>query len=243
MVRRGLVTSRTEAHQLIEAGAVTVDGAPALKASRQVDAGVAVAVAGPRRRFVSRGGDKLDAALAAFSIDVTGLCVLDAGASTGGFTDCALQHGAAQVVAVDVGYGQLHERVRTDPRVVAVDRCNVRSLDADIAGAPFDLVVADLSFISLTKVVEPLLSVCRPRAGLVLLVKPQFEAGRQEVSRGKGIITDPAVRERTLLEVTGAFEAAGAAALGSIVSPILGAEGNAEYLLHLEAPAGHEREA
>ena len=237
MVRRGLVASRTEAQALIDAGSVTVAGAPATKPARQVGPGDAIRVAGPRRRFVSRGGEKLDAGLEAFGLDVAGATVLDAGASTGGFTDCLLQRGASRVIAVDVGYGQLHEKLRADPRVTRIDRCNVRSITGDLVGAPFAVVVGDLSFISLTKVVEPLLSVCRAGASLVLLVKPQFEAGRQEVSKGRGIITDPTVRQRTLSEVTDAFQSAGARVVASITSPIHGAEGNVEFLIHVVAPA------
>ena len=236
MLRRGLVASRMEAQELIAAGSVTVDGAPALNASRQVSPGVALNVAGPRPRFVSRGGEKLEAALEHFAVSVAGRSVLDAGASTGGFSDCVLQRGAARVAALDVGYGQLHERIRADERVVVFDRTNLRTIDASFPGAPFDLVVADLAFISLTKVIEPLLSACRPGGDLVLLVKPQFEADREEAARARGIITDPEVQRRTLSEVSDAFERRGAVPRGSMTSPIRGADGNVEFLLHLMAP-------
>ncbi len=237
LVRRGLAPSRAEAHRLIDEGLVTVGGAPAPKVSRLVDPGDAVAVSGPPRRFVSRGGEKLDAALDRFGIDVGGARVLDAGASTGGFTDCVLQRGAAEVTAVDVGYGQLHEKLRADPRVVNRERFHVRDVSSDTVRGGADLVVADLSFISLTKVVEPLLGAARPGADLVVLVKPQFEAGRAEVSKGRGVITDPAVWERTIDGVVAAFVAGGATMMGRMASPIHGAEGNTEFLVWLRAPA------
>jgi len=192
---------------------------------------------GPAPPFVSRGGLKLAGALDRFGVDPTGRLVVDAGASTGGFTDCVLQRGAAAVTAVDVGYGQLHERVAGDPRVRVVDRTNIRTLTLDLIGEPVDLVVADLSFISLTLVVEPLLRVCRPAADLIVLVKPQFEAGKQEASRGKGVITSPDVWRRVLTEVIAAFVVGGATIMGLMVSPLTGADGNVEFLLHAVAPA------
>jgi 23S rRNA (cytidine1920-2'-O)/16S rRNA (cytidine1409-2'-O)-methyltransferase len=185
---------------------------------------------------VSRGGEKLDAALTRFAIEVGGWRALDAGASTGGFTDCLLQRGAREVVAVDVGYGQLHERLRADPRVDARERVNVRALAADAIGGRVDIVVADLSFISLRTVAPALLACAEPGAPLVVLVKPQFEAGRAEAAKGKGVIRDPDVRARTVEEVAGAFVALGAAIMGTMESPITGADGNVEYLLHAVAP-------
>ena len=231
LVRRGLAASRTEAQRLIEAGLVTVAGAPAAKAARLVDPGDALRVAGPGRRFVSRGGEKLEAALVEFGLDATGLRVLDAGASTGGFTDCVLQRGAASVIAIDVGYGQLHEKLRADSRVDSRERHHIRDATPKNLGGEVDLVVGDLSFISLTKVTTPLVAAVKPGGDLVLLVKPQFEAGREEVAKGRGIITDPEIWRRTIAEVCGAFEAAGAAMMGQMVSPIHGAEGNTEFLV------------
>ena len=213
-----------------------VNGAVADKPARLVAAGDALELRGDAPRFVSRGGEKLDAALDAFAIDVTGLRCLDAGASTGGFTDCLLQRGAREVVAVDVGYGQLHERLRADERVEVRERVNVRSIDADAIGGVVDLVVADLSFISLRTVAPALLACAAPGAPLVLLVKPQFEAGRAEAAKGRGVIRDPAVRARTLEEVGSALEALGAAIMGNVESPITGADGNVELLLHAMAP-------
>ena len=231
LVRRRLVSSRTEAQEMIELGRVLVNGAMADKASRLVDPADAVVIEGPPPRFVSRGGEKLAAALEAFHIDVSGRRVLDAGASTGGFTDCLLQHGASHVVALDVGHGQLHPRIRHDDRVTVIERFNVRDVTPDAIGGVVDMVVADLSFISLTLVVHALLGVCREGADVVVLVKPQFEAGRRDVARGRGIIADPDLQERAVRDVAAAFEAAGAAVRGVIDSPIRGAEGNKEFLV------------
>jgi 23S rRNA (cytidine1920-2'-O)/16S rRNA (cytidine1409-2'-O)-methyltransferase len=226
------VPSRERARALIEAGRVTVGGAPATKPARMVDPSEAIAVAGPPPRFVSRGGEKLDGALDRFGVDLTDRRVLDAGASTGGFTDCVLQRGAREVVAVDVGYGQLHERLRQDPRVAVHERTNVRHLRATDVGGPADVVVADLSFISLRTVLPALIALTAPGGDLVLLVKPQFEAGRAEASRGRGVIRDPAVWRRVLDEVDGGLQEAGAAMMGAMVSPLTGADGNVEFLVH-----------
>jgi 23S rRNA (cytidine1920-2'-O)/16S rRNA (cytidine1409-2'-O)-methyltransferase len=199
-------------------------------------------VQGPPARFVSRGGDKLEAALEAFGLPIGGVRALDAGASTGGFTDCLLQHGAAGVVAVDVGYGQLHERLRGDPRVSVHERVNLRHLDPAAVGGPFDVVVADLSFISLRLVADVLIAATAPDGDLVVLVKPQFEAGRQEVARGHGVITDAAIHERVCDAVAVAVAAAGATVLGLTPSPVRGADGNQEFLLWArrddDAPGG-----
>ena len=192
MVRRGLAVSRTQAAALIGAGRVLVGGAVAARAGRLVEAGEPIVVSGPPPRFVSRGGEKLDAALDRFSLDVGDAVALDAGASTGGFTDCLLQRGAAAVVAVDVGRGQLHDRLRRDPRVTSLEKTNVRTASlADVGGEQFAIVVADLSFISLRSVAGPLVAWTAPGGDLVVLVKPQFEAGRQQVARGRGVIRDP----------------------------------------------------
>ncbi len=210
-----------------------VNGALADKPARQVAAGDQVIVTGPPPRFVGRGGLKLDHALDAFGVDVAGRRALDAGASTGGFTDCLLQRGAAHVVAIDVGHGQLHERLRVDHRVTNLERTNVRSITADQVGGPVDLVVGDLSFISLRLVIDPLRSVCQPGATMVLLVKPQFEAGRAEVSRGRGVITDPDVWARVRDEIAAAITASGCRVLAWTDSPITGADGNREFLVHV----------
>ena len=226
-MRRGLLPSREQAQEAIAAGRVLVAGAVADKPARLVQPGDAIELAGPPPRFVGRGGEKLDAALDHFGIDVTDARALDAGASTGGFTDALLQRGARQVVAVDVGYGQLHERLRADARVVVRERVNVRTFtDPD----PFDVVVADLSFISLRTVAPTLVAAGRPGADIVVLVKPQFEVGREDASRGKGVIREPSLWLHSLEGVHGAMAQAGAAMMGAMVSPLKGADGNVEFL-------------
>jgi 23S rRNA (cytidine1920-2'-O)/16S rRNA (cytidine1409-2'-O)-methyltransferase len=231
-VRRGLAVSRERAQVDIGAGRVVVGGTIADKPARLVTASDAIVLLGPPARFVSRGGEKLDAALEHFGVVVRGRRCLDAGASTGGFTDCLLQRGAARVVAVDVGYGQLHERLRHDERVDLRERTNVRDLDAVAIGGPADVVVADLSFISLRTVAPALLACAGPGADLVVLVKPQFEAGRAEATKARGVIRDPAVHQRVLDEVATALSGLGAAIMGTMQSPITGADGNVEFLLH-----------
>lgn len=213
-----------------------VGGAPADKPGRLVADADPVVVTHDDARFVSRGGDKLDAALERFGINVAGRTALDAGASTGGFTDCLLQRGAAHVVAVDVGYGQLHPRLRADARVTVVERTNIRAADGRALGGPFEVVTADLSFISLTTV-APLLAgdLAAPGADVVVLVKPQFEAGRQAANRGRGVIRDPGLRRDALGRVASALVSAGATIMGAMASPVLGPAGNAEFLLWAEA--------
>jgi 23S rRNA (cytidine1920-2'-O)/16S rRNA (cytidine1409-2'-O)-methyltransferase len=227
-----LAKSRVEARILVESGRVLVGGAVAIKVARLVAAAEPVVVEGPPARYVGRGGEKLEHALTTFGIDVNGLRALDAGASTGGFTDCLLQRGAREVVAVDVGHGQLHERLRADERVTNVERTNVRHITATLAGGPVDIVVADLSFISLTAVIGALKGVCKPGGPMVLLVKPQFEAGRAEVSRGRGVITDPTIWDRVRAEITAGLVEVGCEVVAWTTSPITGAEGNREFLVH-----------
>ncbi len=241
LVRRGLVTSRSEAQTLVDARRVHVNGAIADKAARQVAPADQLHIEGPPPRFVGRGALKLEHALDAFGIDVADLIVLDAGASTGGFCDVVLQRGARHVVAVDVGHGQLHERLRSDARITNLERTNVRHLDVDRIGGPVDMVVGDLSFISLRLVIEPLIAVCKPGGAMVLLVKPQFEAGRAEVSKGRGVVTDPAVHARVRDEIEAAAAVAGCDVVGWTESPITGADGNREFLVHLVTPAATDR--
>jgi 23S rRNA (cytidine1920-2'-O)/16S rRNA (cytidine1409-2'-O)-methyltransferase len=240
LVRRGLVPSRERARAEVEAGNVLVAGAIATKVTHLVGADEPVVLTGPPPRFVGRGGEKLDAALERFAVDVAGRRALDAGASTGGFTDCLLQRGAREVFSVDVGHSQFHERLRADPRVHNMERTNVRTLTAEAIGGPVEVLVGDLSFISLRTVLPALLGLVVPGAPLVLLVKPQFEAGRQEVAKGRGIVRDPATWRRVLGDVVAAAAEAGAAMMGSMASPITGADGNHEFLLHLQAggPSG-----
>jgi 23S rRNA (cytidine1920-2'-O)/16S rRNA (cytidine1409-2'-O)-methyltransferase len=233
LVRRGLTDSRARAQEAIAAGLVLVSGARADRAGRLVSPDEPVHLEAPPTRFVSRGGEKLDAALDRVALDVTGRRALDAGASTGGFTDCLLQRGAASVLAVDVGTGQLAWSLRTDPRLTVPERCNVRHLAAADVGEPVDLVVADLSFISLRLVAPALAGAARDGADAVFLIKPQFEAGRSQVRRG-GLVTDPVVHRAVLDDVTAAL-ASGAAltAVGVMPSPLRGASGNLEFLAHI----------
>jgi 23S rRNA (cytidine1920-2'-O)/16S rRNA (cytidine1409-2'-O)-methyltransferase len=232
-----LVANRQQAAAAVAGGRVLVGGAPAAKPARLVAAGDPIVLQGPRPRFVSRGGEKLEAALDHFDIDVTGRRALDAGASTGGFTDCLLQRGAAEVVAVDVGRGQLHQRLLADRRVRSRERTNIRTVTlAQLESARFAVVVADLSFISLRTVAEALLErLAAPGADVVVLIKPQFEAGRHHVSAGRGVIRDPEVWAGVLDGVCGALVAHGAAMMGVMVSPLTGADGNVEFLAHLRA--------
>jgi 23S rRNA (cytidine1920-2'-O)/16S rRNA (cytidine1409-2'-O)-methyltransferase len=240
LVRRGLVSSRQRAQAEISSGRVLVGGAVAERASRLVAPFEPVELANPARRFVGRGGEKLEAALDRFGVDVTGAVVLDAGASTGGFTDCLLQRGAAAVAAVDVGHGQLDARLRADARVVVLERTDVRALDRALLSAalgdarvPVDALTADLSFISL-RAVAPALAGPIVRAGgsLVVLVKPQFEVGRAEASRHKGVVRDPELWLSALRAAASSLADAGAAIMDAMPSPITGASGNAEFFVH-----------
>ena len=237
LVRRGLAGSRAEAQEAVRAGHVTVRGAPATMSTTLVGTDEALVVAGPARPFVSRGGEKLAAALDAFAIDPTGRDCLDAGSSTGGFTDCLLQRGARHVVALDVGYGQLAWELRIDPRVTVMEKTNVRELRPELLPYRSSLVTADLSFISLRLVLAPLIEVCEPLADLVLLIKPQFEAARERVERG-GVVRDPEVWRRAIEDVADATRAAGAGSAGLIVSPVRGPAGNVEFLLYARAAEG-----
>ncbi len=233
LVRQGLVENRSHAQEMIKAGRVTVDGAPADKASRMVALSQALQVAGDPPRYVSRGGLKLESALERFKIDVQGLKTIDVGSSTGGFTDCLLQHGASSVVALDVGRGQLHHRLLTDERVKVHERTNIRHVNPEKIGAPFDLLVADLSFISITLIFGNLLDLVNEGSSLLLLVKPQFEAGKRQVDEGKGVIKDPKIWGEVLKEVETSVRANKAAIIEGMVSPITGAEGNVEFLVHV----------
>lgn len=225
------MASRTEAQVAVRQGKVTVHGLPADKPSTLVDPADPVELLAPARRFVSRAGDKLDAALDRFGVDPGRRSCLDAGASTGGFTDCLLRRGAHHVVAVDVGYGQLAWSLRSDERVTVLERTNVRELTpAHLPYAP-DLVVADLSFVSLRLAVPVLAAVAAKGADLVLLVKPQFEAGPEDVGRG-GVVRDPEAWRRAIERVAIACADAGVAPRGVMASPLPGPAGNVEFPLH-----------
>jgi 23S rRNA (cytidine1920-2'-O)/16S rRNA (cytidine1409-2'-O)-methyltransferase len=240
LLRRGLTMSRAHAQELIADGRVLVNGATADKPARLVASGDNLTIAGPPARFVGRGGEKLDAALTGFDIDVTAWRALDCGASTGGFTDCLLSRGAAEVVALDVGHGQLHPKLRDDPRVTVLERTNIRHTTVDTIGGLVDVAVADVSFISLQPVIPVLAGLCKPGSPMVLLVKPQFEAGKAEVSRGRGIVSDPAIHERVRAEIDNALREAGCDVLGWMDSPILGGSlqnrGNKEFLVYARTP-------
>lgn len=244
LVSRRLATSRELARSLILDGRVTVGGAPALKPSRLVSPAEAVVVHGPPPRYVSRAGAKLESALDGFGVAVSGQHALDVGASTGGFTDCLLQHGAASVRAIDVGRSQLHERLRSDARVVSWERTDIRNVgpesfeDDPWLAAGFGVVVVDLSFISTAALLPRLATLLARDGDLIVLVKPQFEAGRDAVSRGRGVIADPTVwRDVLHLFIDAAFDT-GLEVVDLAISPVRGGKGNVEFLGHLRF-AGH----
>lgn len=236
MVKHALAPSLEAAEILIASGRVLVNGACAMSGARQVAPSDSVRIA-EQARFVSRGGEKLQAAIDEFGIDFRGKYVLEAGASTGGFTDCALQAGAAHVTALDVGRALLHERIARDPRVVVVEGFNVRRLTDQVTNPAiqdlYDIVIADLSFISLTAVADALCARVAVDGALVLLVKPQFEAEKSEVDRGAGVIIDPAIHQRTCATVLSAYRQRGCIERGFMPSPLKGASGNTEFLLYL----------
>ncbi|MGD0968599.1 MAG: TlyA family RNA methyltransferase [Candidatus Aquilonibacter sp.] len=227
--------TRSQARSLIMEGRVRVAGEPAGKAGQRVRDDAQITIDAPRR-FVSRGGEKLEAALDGFTIDVHGLRALDVGASTGGFTDCLLQRGIAEVTAVDVGYGQLDWRLRNDPRVTVIERTNFRHLPDDAFVQPFDLIVIDTSFISLRTILARAARYLAQAGRVVALVKPQFEAGRDRLG-SKGVVRDPAVHRAVLREVRDAAGALGLPMAALIASPLLGPAGNREFLAELRAGA------
>lgn len=236
LVARGLAESRAQAKALVMAGRVRSGTERLDKPGKDYPVETELTVEQPPR-FVSRGGEKLAGALAAFAIDVAGAHVLDVGASTGGFTDCVLQAGAADVVCVDVGRAQLHAKLRADPRVTNLEKINARHLKpSDLPRAEFDVVVMDLSFISLKAVLPAVWTCLRPGGRLIALVKPQFEAGKAEVDKGRGVIRDTAVQDAALSGVRdfALAELPGAKLIGTIDSPITGADGNREFLLGLQ---------
>jgi 23S rRNA (cytidine1920-2'-O)/16S rRNA (cytidine1409-2'-O)-methyltransferase len=232
VVERGLAPTRERARALVLAGQVKVDGQVVSKAGAPVTDGVSIDLVRPDHPYVGRGGLKLAHALETFGIDVAGKEALDIGASTGGFTDVLLQRGATRVVALDVGHGQLDWRIRNDARVVVIEEFNARFLKPSDLPGPVDIVVIDVSFISLTQILPQVPPVLRPGANVVALVKPQFEAGRAEVGR-KGIVRDPEVQARAVERVTAAAVGIGLERIAMTPSPITGSEGNVEFLLHL----------
>lgn len=240
LVERGLCASREKAQRAVLAGRVKINRQPARKPSDAIRSSDELTVTAPEK-FVSRGGYKLEHALAYFQVEVSGLTAIDLGASTGGFTDCLLQHGAHRVYAVDVGQGQLAWKLRQDPRVVVMEKTNARFLAPARFPKPFqpvDLVVIDCSFISLRKILPPALAFLRPIGRIVALVKPQFEAGKAEADRGCGVITDPQIHRRVLAELQQFVRQQPALAwLGVTESPLLGPAGNKEFLILLEKGA------
>jgi 23S rRNA (cytidine1920-2'-O)/16S rRNA (cytidine1409-2'-O)-methyltransferase len=230
LVERGLVETRTKALGLIMAGQVMVDGKAVVKAGTPVGDDAVVSLK-PFNEFVSRGAPKLEAALDAFSVDARGMTAIDVGSSTGGFTEVLLKRGAEKVYAVDVGRSQLHWRLRNDPRVICLEGVNARLITREQVPEPCDMAVFDVSFISLRLVVPPVLALLKERACMVALIKPQFEAGRHLVGRG-GIVRDPSVHASVVADMTSFFENLSLAVSGVIPSPVKGARGNQEYLLH-----------
>jgi 23S rRNA (cytidine1920-2'-O)/16S rRNA (cytidine1409-2'-O)-methyltransferase len=236
LAAHGLAESREKAMALVMAGRVTVDGQPASKPGARVREGAVVAVAaGPAH--VGRGALKLAGALDALAVDPAGKVAVDVGASTGGFTQTLLERGAARVYAVDVGRGQLHEKLRQDPRVVVRDRVNARSLSAEVVPEPCSLAVVDVSFISVRKILPALRSVLAAGAEAVVLVKPQFEVGRFQVGRG-GLVKDPVLHLQALRDVAAEAQRLGYAVRGACASPVSGASGNREFFLRLEPGGG-----
>lgn len=233
LVQRGLCETRAKAQARILAGDVLVDDRPVTKAGTAVAEDALIRLRGEALPFVSRGGLKLAGALDAFGIDPSERVCFDAGASTGGFTDCLLQRGAVKVYAIDVGTNQLHWKLRSDPRVVSMEQVNLRNWEAARIPERCSLLVADLSFISLRTVIPPILPSLTEEAEAILLVKPQFEAGRDDVEKG-GIVRDPAVHARVCKEIWAFFAETALKPKGLIESPILGGEGNKEFLLHLK---------
>jgi len=232
LLLRGLAPTREKARAIIAAGLVLVNGRMADKAGVLFAEEISIEVRGTETPYVSRGGLKLAAGLDAFAIDPAGLVCADIGASTGGFTDCLLQRGAARVYAVDVGYGQLAWKLRQDPRVVVMERTNARNLTAGDIPEPLDLAVIDASFISLRLLLPPLLVFFPGPARIIALIKPQFEVGRGEVGKG-GVVRDALLHQEVIEKIRGTANALGLRTVGLCPSPVLGAKGNREFLLHL----------
>ncbi len=237
LVKRGLARSREAAQELIESGVVRVKGLPARKSSSQVSSDDSILLEGEKEGFVSRGGEKLNGALKAFSeLRIDGVSALDAGASTGGFTDVLLRQGVRKVIAVDVGYGQLAWSLQNDQRVQVIDRTNIKDLELDDIGEPVDLIVADLSFISLRSVLSALRKLAKVDGDFLLMVKPQFEVGKERIGAG-GVVRDPGLRFEAVKSVAeGAFQL-GLGVRGVVASSLPGPSGNVEYFLWLKAGA------
>ncbi len=231
LVDRGLVESRERGQAMILAGQVLVNGEKQDKAGSRVPEDADIRILGEQLRYVSRGGLKLEAALREYAVDVHGKTALDVGASTGGFTDCLLRHGAGKVYAVDVGYGQIAWKLRQDPRVIIIERVNIRHIDPALIPEPIDIAVIDVSFISLQKVVPSVLQFLKPGAEIIALIKPQFEVGKGQVGKG-GIVRDEGARADAVEKVAAFFREKGLEVKGVVPSPITGQDGNLEFLIH-----------
>lgn len=236
LVNRGLVESREKGRALIMEGAVYVNGQKAYKAGDKVKDGMNIEIRGAKLRYVSRGGLKLEKALDVFPITLDGCVCMDIGASTGGFTDCMLQNGAKKVYAVDVGYGQLAWKLRSDERVVNIERTNIRYIDFDLVELPLDFVSTDVSFISLSHVLPVAYKLLKDGGEMVALIKPQFEAGREQVGK-KGVVRDIAVHSEVIKKITSLAFDTGFSVRGLDFSPIKGPEGNIEFLMYLSKDA------
>lgn len=243
LVRRKLAPSREAAQKAIADRRVTVNGALANKSARMVLGGDAIELLGPPPKYVGRGGDKLEGALASFEVDPDGWHCVDVGSSTGGFTDCLLQSGATDVVAIDVGRAQLHNRLRRNRKVDVREQTDVRSVDPVEVGAPFDLVVIDVSFIGLDRILDIVASLAGENGQILALVKPQFEAGKQEVNKGKGVIRDPEIWQRVLTDSIAAARRRELRVAGVDVSPLKGGAGNVEFFLHIGGPGADVADA
>jgi 23S rRNA (cytidine1920-2'-O)/16S rRNA (cytidine1409-2'-O)-methyltransferase len=237
VIARGFADSRTKAQALIMAGRVLVDGQPVTKAGAQVADDAEITLKSPPSQYVSRGGDKLAAALDHFAVDPAGKVVMDVGASTGGFSHVLLLRNARRIYAVDVGYGQLDPLIRKDPRVVVLERTNIRVLPREAILEPIDLATLDLSFISLTLVIPKILEFLRPGGEILVLVKPQFEVGKGKVGKG-GVVRDPQVQKEAVDKVSRTAKGLGLEVSQAFPSPLKGPKGNQEYFLCLKAPVG-----
>ena len=238
MVEKGLAASRQRAQAMIMAGNVLVNNQPVEKSGHLISKGAEITLKGEVLPYVSRGGLKLEKALASFDVSVQGLTCLDVGASTGGFTDCLLQHGAARVYAVDVGYGQLAWQLRQDSRVVPIERMNIRNMPLNLLPEPVDLVTIDVSFISLKIVIPAVVKFTRKPARIIALIKPQFEVGKGKVGKG-GVVRDPLQHENVIDDLNRFFKETGWTSVAIAPSPILGPSGNREFLIYLIQAAQH----
>jgi 23S rRNA (cytidine1920-2'-O)/16S rRNA (cytidine1409-2'-O)-methyltransferase len=237
LIERGIAHSREKAKSLIIAGGITVNGIIKDKPGTLINEGDIIALRGNDNPFVSRGGIKLESALKSFNLDINGFICLDVGASTGGFTDCLLRYGAKKVIAVDVGYGQMAWKLRKDPRVIIIERSNIRYLPHEAVPQPVDLVTIDVSFISLKTVVPATTKFMKPNASILALIKPQFEVGKGRVGKG-GVVRDPLMHQEVIKNLSSFFIETGFIIEGVISSPVEGPKGNKEFLIYMKRSSG-----